>query len=183
MLKIKIPSFADILPPVRHLCEAAATGISTLIIDHLRVKNSSSAPRNGFPKSNYWAKAAESVTTKVADRSATVSVEKEGAALHYHGDTVSPKNKALAIPVDPIVADIWPSEYSRPLAKVANKKSGKAFLIDQETGKFLYLLLPHATIPADSSVLPADNAILAAAESACFSAIKAYQPNERKTKP
>ena len=178
MLKIKIPSLSDLLPPVRHLCEAAATGISTLIIDHLRVKNSSSAPRNGFPKSNYWAKAAESVTTKVADSSATVSVEKEGAALHYHGGTVLPKKKAPAIPVDPIVADIWPSEYSRPLAKVANKKSGKAFLIDHETGKFLYLLLPHATIPADSSVLPADNAILAAAESACFSALKAYQPKE-----
>ena len=103
-----------------------------------------------------------------------VEIEKEGLALHYEGGTVYPKKKALAIPIDPSVADIWPSEASGiatgdGYAMIWPKGSNHGFIKDAETNDLLWLLVPKATIPADKTVLPEEETILSAAEAAIWS--------------
>ena len=144
---------------------------------HLRRKNSSAQPRPGFPKTDYYADAAETVTGSFSGKTARVEVDKEGIALHYEGGTVYPKKKALAIPVDPSVAGIWPSEANgigtggtddEPYAMIWPKGSSHGFIKDTETNDLLWLLVPTATIPADKTVLPEDGEMLTAAEDAIW---------------
>ena len=101
-----------------------------------------------------------------------ITIEKEGAALHYFGATVLPKKKALAIPLSPLVQDIWPSEQPSGLELFWPKNSPHGFLKDKDTSELLYLLVSKATIPADKTVLPEDADILKAAEEAIWEAIQ-----------
>ena len=173
-LKVTVPD--NLMIDSRQAAEAARMGVSELVREHLRGKNAATKPnRHGLPKSDYWADAADSVTSEVAGSVATVTVEKEGAALHYEGGTVYPKNgkKALAIPIDPSVAGIWPSEANALTDHIAlmwPKNSGHGFLKDAETGDLLWLLVPKATIPADPTVLPTDSEIEQAAAEAIWEA-------------
>lgn len=156
--------------------EAAGAGISNLIIEHLRERNQNSVHPQGFPKSDYWADAADSVTTDVTGGKATVTVQKEGAALHYYGGTVYPKKKALAIPQHPSVADIWPSEYAGTggdLELIWPKGSTTGRLVDKESGDTLWLLISKATIREDKTVLPTDEQMNEAAAQAIFELITA----------
>ena len=147
------------------------------MIDHLRARNGATAPnRNGLPKSNYYAKAAQgdSVRSMVAGNVAVVEIGHPGISLHYEGGTVRPRpgKRALAIPVDASVATIWPSEAAgigtggaddEPYALVWPKGSDHGWIKDTETNELLWLLVPHARIPADPTVLPSDAEILQAA--------------------
>ena len=150
--------------------EAAALGVSELIVQHLRNKNAGTPPRTGFPKSNYYAEASNDVQTAVHGKTATVTIPHEGLALHYEGGAVYPKKKALAIPLDPSVAGIWPSEYGGEMFVVWPKGKSSGLLVgadinhEGDIGKALYRLIYKATIPADPSVLPTDSEIEKAAE-------------------
>ena len=149
---------------------AAARGISKAVIRRLRERNRhTAANRNGLPKSNYYAQASDSLTTVVSGTEAEVQIRQPGIALHWKGGTVRPKpgKKALAIPVDPAVAGIWPSEYSRD-HELVTMPGGS--LRDAKTGDILYILLPKVTIPADKTVLPTDEKILSEAEAAVWEA-------------
>ena len=146
--------------------EAAARGISNVVIRRLRDRNRhTSANRNGLPKSNYYAKAADSVTTVVSGSEAEVQIREPGIALHWKGGTVRPKpgKKALAIPVDPTVATIWPSEAGdiatggsddEPYRLIWPKGSDHGWIKDTETNDLLWLLVPKVTIPANPETLP-----------------------------
>ena len=160
----------DFIPGDRLTAERAGLRVADLIIRHLRKKNAST-PTNpfGLPKTNYYDEASDTVQTETSGNKFTVSVGSDstdrnapgrGIALHYEGGTVYPKKKALALPVDPSVAGIWPSEYSQ--GHKLFKTPGGA-LGDSETGKILYILLPKATVPADPTVLPTDDEIADAA--------------------
>ena len=154
----------------RMSAENAALRVTDLVIKHLRKKNASTqANPFGLPKSNYYAEAADTAQHEVHGNKFVVSVGTDstdkdapgrGISLHYHGGTVYPKKKALAMPIDPAVAGIWPSEYSRDHQLF---KTPAGALGDAETGKILYILLPKATIPADPTVLPTDGEIADAA--------------------
>lgn len=175
-LTIKPEDVRDAMPPDRELLDAAARGMVVCVRRHLREKNDRTPPKNGFPKSNYYAEAASTARAAVADGVAVVEVGPDdpngpgsGIALHYYGGTVYPKKKALAIPVDPVVAGIWPSEAAgegADTSMVWPKGSSHGFIKDNETGDLLWLLVPKATIPADPDVLPTDDEILTAAENA-----------------
>ena len=180
-LKLQIKGAADLpLPDERVAGEAAARGLEVLVRRHLRRKNSSAQPRAGFPKTDYYADAAETVTGTFSGKTACVEVDKEGIALHYEGGTVYPKKKALAIPIDPSVAGIWPSEYGGystggdyddgATSVFWPKGSSHGFIKENETGELLWLLVPHAKIPADKTVLPEDGDLLGAAEDAIWEA-------------
>ena len=169
-LKFEIPE--DWLITESTAAEAAAAGISQLVIDHLREKNSRTPPKSGFRKTDYWDEAARGVTSDIEGKRVIVSIEKEGAALHYFGGTVHPKKKALAIPLSPLVQDIWPSEQPSGLELFWPKNSPHGFLKDKDTSELLYLLVSKATIPADKTVLPEDGDILKAAEEAIWEAIQ-----------
>ena len=166
---------ADLLPSDSILAQAGARGVSNLIVRHLRGRP---ANRRGFPSSNYWADAADSVSVVPSGgSSATVEIAKEGVALHYEGGTVLPRDggKALAIPLAAQVYGKNPSEWSGfqrgdeadsddILQMFWPKNSSHGFLKERDSGELLYLLVPRATIRADKTVLPTDDELLAAAE-------------------
>lgn len=156
----------DLIPAKQQAAEAIADRMSGLVRRHLRDRNASRpANQYGLPKTNYYEDAAGSVTTEVSGNAAAVVIDKEGVALHYEGGTVRPKKKALAVPINPAVAGIWPSEYSRDHQLF---KTPAGALGDAETGEILYILLPKATIKADPTVLPTEDALSNAAMDAVW---------------
>jgi len=173
---IRLKTHPDlILPPANIIAEAGGRGVSNLVIAHLRQRNASLAPDSGFRKTDYYADAADSVTTAMNGKTAVVSIEKEGVALHYEGGTVYPKKKALAVPVSPAVQGIWPSERGGDMSLVWIKGKTSGTLRDKESGEILYRLLPRATIPSDPTVLPVDTEMLSAAENAVMMALDAWE--------
>lgn len=156
----------------KELSEAAARGIQQAIVKHLKAKP---ANRRGFPTSNYYADVADSVSVIAAGDHAAVEISKEGAALHYEGGTVRPKDGrgALAIPLAAQVYGKMPSEWSgfrrgdEPdeddvLQMIWPRNSNHGFLKDRDTGELLYLLVHEARIPRDPDFLPNDEALHAA---------------------
>lgn len=185
-LKLTIsPKAVDgVVPESKILSEAAAYGMEVCVRDHLRDKNRRTTPNpHGLPKSNYYAEVADTVRSSHHDAKATVEIGPDddsgpgnGIALHYHGGTVYPKKKALAIPVSPLVAGIWPSEHAGVnggTELVWPKGSNTGFIKDVATDAILWLLVPKATIPADPTVIPDDASIISAAESAVMSLLEA----------
>ena len=160
----------DFIPGDRLTAERAGLRVADLVLKHLRKKNGETKPSPfGLPKSNYYDEASDTVQTETSGNTFVVSVGTDstdrnapgrGISLHYEGGTVYPKKKALAMPINPAVARIWPSEYSQS-HKLFKTPAGA--LGDAETGEILYILLPKATIPADPTVLPTDEEIADAA--------------------
>ncbi len=170
-LKIKDPE-RQLLGNEDVMMQAASAGVEALLREHLEQKNQGTAPnRYGLPKSKYYSEAAKHVESEVSGTRVTVEVDYPGIALHYEGGTVYPKKKALAVPINPAVARIWPSEYGEGITVVWKKGDSHGRLIEKEGGRTLYLLLPKATIPADKSVLPSDEEVLNAAEAAIWEAV------------
>ena len=175
-MKLRLIDTEQLIPDAHTAAEAAVRGVETLIIDHLRKKNDGTQPnRWGMPKSNYYADASKNVEASVSGATVRVEIEHPGLAMHYEGGTVYPKKKALAIPIDPSVAGIWPSEANAfanedEYALIWPKNSSHGFIKDVERNELLWILLPKATIKADKTVLPDDNATLKAAEEAVWEA-------------
>ena len=156
------------LPDSRTLAEAGARGMMNLIYSHLIRRNSTSRHRAGMPKSDYWADAADSMTVAADGNVGVVTIDKEGAALHFYGGIIYPTGgkKALAMPVHPAVWDSDPKEFDpsrEKLSLVWPKGENTGTLRDKETGEPYYLLMAHATIRADRSVLPEEGALQDAA--------------------
>ena len=167
-MKLRLIDPERLIPDAHVAAEAAVRGVEVLIIEHLRNKNDGTKPnRNGLPKTNYYADAAKNVEASVDGATVRVEIDHPGISMHYEGGTVYPKKKALALPIDPAVAGIWPSEYSQD-HKLFKTPGGA--LGDADTGKILYILLPKATIKADKSVLPTDEETLNTAEEAVWEA-------------
>lgn len=176
VLKLRLRSPERLVGDARTLAEAAARGLEVCVRRHLRAKDLTASHRPGFPRSGYYADAARDVEASVEGTLAAVEASKEGLALHYEGGTVYPRKKALAIPVDPSVADVWPSEANAlatgdGYALVWPRGSDHGFIKDAETNDLLWLLVPKATIKADPTVFPTDAELLDAAETAIWSAL------------
>lgn len=175
-MKLRILDPGHIIPDAHTAAKAAVRGVEALIVDHLRAKNDTTKPnRWGMPKSDYYAEAAKNVEASVDGATVRVEIDHPGLALHYEGGTVYPKKKALAIPIDPSVAGIWPSEANAhanddEYALIWPKNSAHGFIKDVEQNKLLWLLIPKATIKADPTVLPDDATTLRAAEDAVWEA-------------
>lgn len=167
-MKLRLIDPESLIPDAHTAAEAAVRSVEVLITDHLSKKNDSTQPNiYGLPKSNYYAEAAKNVEASVDGATVRVEVDYPGLAMHYEGGTIRPKKKALAIPIDPAVAGIWPSEYERDHELF---KSPAGALGDADTGQILWVLLPKATIKADPTVLPTDEKILSEAEEAVWEA-------------
>ena len=167
-MKLRLIDPEGLIPDAHTAAEASVRSVEALIIDHLRKKNDGTQPnRYGLPKTKYYAEASKNVEASVDGATIRVEIDHPGLAMHYEGGTVYPKKKALALPIDPAVAGIWPSEYSRD-HKLFKTPGGA--LGDADTGKILYILIPKATIPADKSVLPTDEETLNTAEEAVWEA-------------
>lgn len=160
----------DFLPPARVLAEAAGRGVSNAVKRRL-VERDSQGRRDGLPRQGYWGDAASGVTTAVAGAHATITIHKEGVALHYYGGVVYPTagHKALAIPKSAATVGKRPAEFDPSRIKLAlvwPKGKSTGTLRDKTTGDVVYLLVPKATIAPDPAVIPDDTALLDAAENA-----------------
>ena len=138
---IKLEPNAELpLPDDRTLAEAGARGMMNLIYSHLLRRNASARRRAGMPKSDYWADAADSMKLEAAGKVGVVTIDKEGAALHYYGGIVYPTGgrKSLAIPVHPAVWDQRPAEFDpsrEKLSLVWPKGSSTGTLREKETSR------------------------------------------------
>ena len=173
----QIVANVDLMPRMPEIIQAVARSVSNTVKANLRDKDRNSRPEAGMPKSGYYGQAANAVTTTVSGNEATISIPKEGIRLHFYGGTVRPGagKKALAIPVDPSVAMIWPSEAGgiatggaddEPYHLIWPKGSDHGWIKDTETNDLLWLLVPKATIRADRSILPHEGAIRKAIDEA-----------------
>lgn len=171
------------------ILEAAARAMSVLLIRHFRDRNRTRPKRQGWPKTNYWADAAQTVTSEAEGDTAVATIAQPGVRLHWLGGVVKPKNghRALAIPADPSVQGIWPSEYK------GKPDAGPTFLVwkkGENTGMIatrkkkaknltpLWWLVAKTTMQPDPSVIPPANDFAASISKACNRVIKALQSGQ-----
>lgn len=147
------------------MLDAGVRALSNAIVANFSAKNGQGNAK-GFPRSNFWQDAAESVTSHVVGDTMLAVIRKEGVRLRWKGGEVRPKpgRKALAIPLDPSVAHVWPSEHN-DMATGGDydegatslfwpKNSSHGFIKDNETGDLLWLLVSKTTHKPDPSVIP-----------------------------
>ena len=171
------------LAPPEALADAAARGVSNLVVDHLRARNASATRREGFPSTGYWAKAAEATVTDRQGCVARVVVRAPGIRLHRYGGTVRPTSgKSLAIPARAEVAGVWPREFTQ------QSKSGlflwwpkgrKAGALARREGSghltILWWLVGATHHKPDPTVLPNAEQLKTAAFDAALDALDAYK--------
>ena len=140
------------------MLDAGVRALSNAVVRNFRRKNQAGNAR-GFPRSNFWQSAAESVTSAVQGNDMVATVRKEGVRLRWLGGVVRPKpgRKALAIPARAEVAGKWPSEETgRTLFAIWPKHRSFGLLAERRDGRVraLWWLVPKTTHKADPSVVP-----------------------------
>lgn len=170
------------IAPPEKLADAAARGVSNLVVDHLLARNASASHREGFPRSGYWADAADDVKVKLNGCVASIVVHAQGLRLHRYGGTVFPKEaKSLAIPARAEVAGVRPKEYDPSRSKhflwwPKNRTAG-ALARREGSGHLtiLWWLVGATHHEADPTVLPPEADMRAAATAAAKEALGAYR--------
>lgn len=128
---------------------------------------------------------ASSVTSKIEGKNAVAEIREPGVRLHWKGGTVKPTegHKALAIPNDPDVKGIWPSEHRQadPAGTFLAWPKGKAFGFiakrhpkgsKDRTLHVLWWLKTETHHEADPTVVPED-ALVQGVQKACASVCRA----------
>lgn len=171
------------IAPPELLADAAARGVSNLVVDHLRARDGSASHRAGFPRTGYWSKAAEATVVERQGRAASVVVRAPGIALHYKGGTVRPTSgKSLAIPARAEVAGVWPREWSQASGSglflwwPKGRRAG-ALARRESSGHLtiLWWLVGATHHEPDPTVLPPEADMRAAATAAAKEALGAYR--------
>ena len=171
------------LAPPEALADAAARGVSNLVVDHLRARNASANHREGFPSTGYWAKAAEATVTDRQGCVARVVVRAPGIRLHRYGGTVRPTSgKALAISARAEVAGVWPREYAQASGSglfLWWPKGRKAGALARREGSghltIFWWLVGATHHKPDPTVLPDTEHLKTAAFDAALDALDAYK--------
>jgi hypothetical protein len=161
-----IPDVGEILDRQRQpMLDAGVRALTNAVVKNFRRRNSQGNAK-GFPRSNFWQDAAESVTSAVEGDAMSAAIRKQGGRLRGKGGEVRPKEgkKALAIPVDPSVAHEWPSEYTGrggALFAVWPKGRNTGFLANRGTdrnhARILWMLVAKTTHRPDPSVIPPED--------------------------
>lgn len=174
------------LKPMR---EAAARAMSVALVKHFRAKNRKEPNARGWKRSNYWSQVADSVTTRVEGNAAIAEIRKEGVRLHWLGGVVkpSPGHKALAIPADPEVYGVWPSEWN------GKSKKDKPFMVwregektgflavkgsDPEHPRVLWWLTGATHHQADETTLPDTDTLAKSVQRACKGVLRTLKGAE-----
>ena len=95
------PALQEALPAFNKNAVKEVVGVSVteLLRRHLFEYGKNNPNKIGGKRTNYWGKAARSVTWKRKGGGIIVSISQVGVSLHYHGGIVKPvKKKYLAIP-------------------------------------------------------------------------------------
>lgn len=182
-IKMILENLASELAPT--VADAAARGVSNLLYDHFMARNERPG-REGWPSSNYWADAAESVSVSAGgDGTADVCAHAPGLLMHLKGGTILPKRgKFLAIPISPDVAGIWPREMMQRQKEVkiipVRGGKGEGFLLAKQPKDGapipLWRLVRKSVLKPDPSVIPTMEAQKEAATVAAQAALDALQP-------
>lgn len=182
------PELETYAPAVRRaVMDASAVGIAALLRRHFRAREAKGGKRPGWPRSHYWAKAAESVSmTGRGDEARQVRATAPGLRMKMTGGVIRPKRKYLAIPLRPEVADVWPSEYTeRHNSKLFSfgRVPGKRLLAEKTDGRLrvLWSLKEQVTINKDGTVLPTGEEFSTAALRAARDAIAAFNAKGEKS--
>ena len=145
----------------------AAAG-ADLFQRHLTARNQL-PNKNGWPKTNFYGRAAEATFGTADADGATVTVAQEGFRQRYFGGTIVPVNrKMLAFPVSPISYGHGTSEFVLEVKrlKAADAPGGfaGAYLCTIGTPKLpgepLFRLARKVTQQGDTSIIPSDDEIL-----------------------
>lgn len=189
-LHVTLPKLPPVLKDpeaaVRAMLDASARAMSNTLIRHFREKNRKEPNAKGWKRSNYWSQVGDSVTSRVDGKTAVAEIRKEGVRLHWLGGTVKPRpwHRALAIPADPSVAGMWPSEYD------GKSKKDKPFLVwregeqrgflavkgsDPEHPRVLWWLTGATHHKPDETTLPATDTLAKAVQRACRSVLRALK--------
>ena len=166
-LRLTIPKqqLDDLFPDRKTIAQAAGEAVADLVKRHFEERNSSRMGESGMPKSNYWDEARQATRIEMNGDTAVITVDKEGAALHYFGGTVypGPGKKALAIPKHPATAGMRAREYAGEMFVVWKRGETSGMLVSSEpetAGELMYLLIPKATLAPDPSVLPTESEMI-----------------------
>ena len=167
---------------LRGAYKAAADGVADLVVKHFRMRGAKPSSNPGWPKSNFWGDASETENYAVRDddEGGSVTFSKEGVALRLHGGTVRPTGgkKFLAIPVNRLVATMWPSEYTGEGNKIFQwrSKTGNRFLAesDGKNLRLLWLLKEQTVHQPDPTVLPRNDELQTAATEAAEIALRRH---------
>lgn len=186
-LKIEIkdiPDVGEILDRQRRpMLEAGRLALTDLLERNFDRKNQAGNAR-GWPSSKFWERVAGSVTSAADGDKIVATVTEPGARLRWKGGEVRPKagKKALAIPVDPSVAHVWPSEYAGQggaLFAIWPKGRNTGFLANRGTDKkharILWMLVAKTTHKPDPSVIPSEDELRGAIVRAMRRAWRAAQ--------
>jgi len=138
----------------------------------------------GGPSTNYWLRAADSVTSTRSGGTVKIKVSQVGVALHLHGGTVRPRNTS-EITGRPIQFLSIPKVAAAHGKTVAMMRSmgvdlypGRGGLLrqigaqrDPKNDEMWYVLTRSVTIKADNTVIPGVAALAEAAKEAILEII------------
>lgn len=130
---------------------------------------------------NFYAAAADAVTSETYEGDAFVRIQHEGLALRYFGGIVKPSGRPslvtgrpirmLSLPAAPEAEQKTPGDFSG-LFLIKSRKLGKAYLAGKKPNGMigiLFRLVPQTVHKADATVLPTagsltENAVMAIME-------------------
>ena len=184
------PELETYAPAVRRaVMDASAAGIAALLRRHFRAREAKGGKRPGWPRSHYWARAAESVSmTGRGDEARQVRATAPGLRMKMTGGVIRPKEKKLlAIPVRPEVAGKWPSEYEEQHDGVvfvrSRRMAGHWLLAKREENghlRVLWVLVRKSLVKRDPTVLPSRKEFSSAALLAAGEAVAAFNVKGQK---
>jgi hypothetical protein len=130
---------------------------------------------------NFYAAAADAVSSETYEGDALVRIQHEGLALRYFGGIVKPSGRPslvtgrpirmLSLPASPEAEQHTPGDFSG-LFLIKSRKLGKAYLAGKKSNGMigiLFRLVPQTVHKADATVLPSagaltENAVMAIME-------------------
>lgn len=179
-VSVRIPAWVENPELVRKpFLEGAQRAMTNTLVKHFRSKDRAEPNAQGWKRSHWWNRVASSVTSKIEGKNAVAEIREPGVRLHWKGGTVKPKDghKALAIPNDPDVKGIWPSEHRQadPEGTFLAWPKGKSFGFiakrhpkgsKDRTLHVLWWLKTETHHEADETVIPED-ALVQGVQKAC----------------
>lgn len=164
-VSVRIPAWVENPELVRKpFLEGAQRAMTNTLVKHFRAKDRAEPNAQGWKRSHWWNRVASSVTSRIDGTTAVAEIREPGVRLHWKGGTVKPTagHKALAIPADPSVKGIWPSEHGREdtfLAWPKDKPFGFIARKGEKPLRVLWWLTGATHHEADETVIPEDDLV------------------------
>jgi len=94
----KLQAIRGELKALIEINRAAANGAANVLRDHWIARNLTVRRKPGWPASNYWAHAAESISTTATSWEGAIRVRHPGVHFYLKGGTITPKRARFLSP-------------------------------------------------------------------------------------